>query len=142
MIKKVFSKQLSHSYWMDWALGLPTRQAAPLWNLGIQEFPWIQSEIGISRIPTTVITAIPLGVGGRRHDAVEDMLRIYRFQRRSFHFAQTLPQTVGGKLENYGAVFVTSADPSQSRPQRRRKILKPRNKYIILRRRNWGGRLW
>ncbi len=123
LLTRVFSKQVPHSYFMDWALGLPTRQTAPIWDRGIQEMPWVRSEIGLSRVPTTVITAIPLDVGGRRHDAVEDMLRIYRFQRRSFHFAQTLPQTVGGKLENYGAVFVTSADPSLSRPQRRRKIL-------------------
>jgi AraC-like DNA-binding protein len=123
LIVKVFSKQFSHSYWMDWALGLPTRQAAPLWNLDVQNYPWVRSEIGISRIPTTVITAIPLGDSGKRHDTVEDMLRIYHFQRRSFQFARTLTQTVGGKLENYGAVFVTSADPSQSRPQRRRKIM-------------------
>ena len=120
---RVFSKQLPHSYFMDWALGLPTRQTAPIWNLGVQGMPWVRSEIGLSRVPTTVITAIPLGAGGRRHDAVEEMLRIYHFQRRSFQFAQTLPQTVGGKLENYGAVFVTSADPSQSRPQRRRQIM-------------------
>ncbi len=123
LLAQVFSKQIPHSYFMDWALGLPTRQTAPIWNLGVQEMPWIQSEIGLNRVPTTVITAIPLGSGGGKHDAIADMLRIYRFQRRSFHFARTLPQTVGGKLENYGAVFVTSADPSQSRPQRRGQIM-------------------
>jgi len=123
LLTQVFSKQMPHSYFMDWALGLPTRQTAPIWNLAVQEMPWVRFEIGLSRVPTTVITAIPVGAGRGRHDAVADMLRIYRFQRRSFHFAQTLPQTVGGKLENYGAVFVTSADPSQSRPQRRRQIM-------------------
>jgi two-component system response regulator YesN len=50
------------------------------------------------------------------------MVRIYRFQRRSFSFAQKIPQTYGGKLENYGVVFVTSADPTLSRPQRRMQV--------------------
>lgn len=118
----VFSKQFPHSYWMDWALGLPTRQATPLWNLNIEKTEWVIRDIGIRRIPTTVITVTPLNLQGRKRDVIEEMLRVYRFQRRSFRFGQTLSQTVGGKLENYGAVFVTSADPTLSRPQRRAQV--------------------
>jgi len=121
-LTNLFSKQFPHSYWMDWALGLPTMQATPLWNRDITQMEWIKSDIGIRQVPTTVITAMPLSVFGKKRDAVEEMARIYRFQRRSFRFAQKLPQTVGGKLENYGAVFVTSADPALSRPQRRAQI--------------------
>ncbi|HXL72468.1 MAG TPA: hypothetical protein VN963_02480, partial [bacterium] len=123
LLTRIFSKQFPHSYWMDWALGLPTRQATPLWNLDVQDMDWVQSDIGISRIPTTVITVIPMHTFGKKRDAVEEMLRVYRFQRRSFQFAQTLPQTVGGKLEHYGAVFVTSPNSSQSRLQRREEIM-------------------
>ena len=50
------------------------------------------------------------------------MLRIYRFQRECFRFAQTLPETVGGKLEDYGAVFATSADPRLPRLAQRKWI--------------------
>lgn len=119
----VFAKHMPHSYWMNWALGLPGRQATPTWNIKIQDLDWVRSEIGITRVPTTVITAIPRKSFGRKTDAIEEMLRVYRFQRRSFSFARTLPQTVGGKLENYGAVFVTSPDPAKSRPQRRQQII-------------------
>jgi AraC-like DNA-binding protein len=119
----VFSKQLPHSYWMDWALGLPTAQATPIWNLGVQDMDWVKADIGISRIPTTVITVVPSGSDGKKRDPVEERLRVYRFQRRAFRFSQGLAQTVGGKLENYGAVFVTSADPHLGRPQRKRQIL-------------------
>ena len=83
LMTDIFSKQFPHSYWMDWALGLPTRQATPLWNIGIQEMDWIKNDIGIKRIPTTILTAIPLNPAGRKRDPVEEMLRIYRFQRRS-----------------------------------------------------------
>jgi len=123
LLTKVFSKQFPHSYWMDWALGLPTRQATPLWNLDVQKMDWVQSDIGISRIPTTVITVIPMHTYGKKRNAVEEMLRVSRFQRCSFQFAQTLPQTVGGKLEHYGSVFVTSADSSKNRLQRREEIM-------------------
>jgi AraC-like DNA-binding protein len=123
LVVEVFCRHLPHSFWMGWALGLPTRQATPTWNLKLQELDWVRSEIGISRVPTTVITAIPVKASGRKSDPVEEMIRVYRFQRSSFTFARSLLQTVGGKLENYGAVFVTSPDPDKSRPQRRREVL-------------------
>ncbi len=116
---KIFSRHFPHSYFMDWALGLPTRQATPLWNTEVPKMDWIKSDIGISRIPTTVLTAIPLTIQGKKRDPIEEMFRIYRFQRRAFRFAKTLPQTLGGRLENYGALFITSPDLSKSRPQRR-----------------------
>ena len=128
LLTEVFSKQLPHSYWMDWALGLPTTQATPLWNLGVEQMDWVNTDIGIRRVPTTVLTAVPLGPDGKPRNSVGEMFRIYRFQRRAFQFARALPQTVGGKLENYGAVFVTSADPSLNRLQRRRQILETAEK--------------
>lgn len=122
LLTTVFSKRFSHSYFMDWALGLPTRQATPLWNQDVAKWDWVQTDIGVSRVPTTVMTVIPQNSLGKKRDPVEEMLRVYRFQRQSFRFAQTLGQTVGGKLENYGAVFVTSADPAQGGLHRRRQI--------------------
>ena len=123
LVVEVFSKQFPHSFWMSWALGLPTRQTTPTWNLKVQDLDWVRLEIGITRIPTTVITAIPVKSSGRKSDPVEEMIRVYQFQRRSFTFARSLPQAVGGKLENYGAVFVLSPDPTKGRPQRRRQVL-------------------
>jgi AraC-like DNA-binding protein len=120
---EVFARHFEHSYWMAWALGLPTRQATPAWTTKVPNMEWIRKSFGISRIPTTVITAVPAHSSGRRYDAVEEMLRIYRFQRRSFAFARTLPQTSGGRLEDYGAVFITSPDPSRSRVQQRNEVM-------------------
>jgi AraC-like DNA-binding protein len=118
----VIAKGLPHSYWMDWALGRSTTEPTPFWRLRMEEWDWTRDEIGINRIPTTALAVMPQRPGLQAADWTEDMLRVYRLQRRSFKFAQTLPQTVGGKLENYGAVFVTSADPSQPKLKRRRQI--------------------
>jgi AraC-like DNA-binding protein len=139
LLTQVFSKQFPHSYWMDWALGLPTRQATPHWGMSVEKMRWVQTDIGVSRVPTTVITVIPLNTFGKRRDAVEEMIRIYRFQRRSFQFARTIPQTVGGKLEHYGSVFVTSADASKSRPERRREIMEMADRIHSFAVRELGG---
>lgn len=122
LILEVFSKEFPHSYWLDWALGRPTAQATPLWSPRVAEMPWLREEIGIRRLPTTVMAVVPVGPGEKRRDAVEEMFRIARFQRRAFRFAQGLPETVGGKLENYGALFVTSADPKLPRLGQRRQL--------------------
>ncbi len=122
LLNEVISKGLSHSYWMDWALGRPAAEPVPYWSRRVEEWEWTRNEIGISRIPTTVFALMPQRPAGRATDWTEDVLQIYRLQRQAFRFAQTLPQTVGGRLENYGAVFVTSADPDQPSLKRRRHI--------------------
>lgn len=121
LIEGVLSKNLPHLKFLRWALGFEASESLPNWCLDIENWDWVRDEVGVTRIPTTVITVIPKAVG-KRSDPLEEALRIYRFQRRSFQFAQTLPQTVGGKLENYGAVFVTSADPSLTKAQRAQQI--------------------
>jgi len=122
MTWETFSKKLPHGFWLDWALGRPSRQVMPAWSREVQDMDWVRREIGITRVPTTVITVIPQMPMGRKRDQAAEALQVHHFQRESFLFAKTLPQTVGGRLENYGAVFVTSADPSKGRLQRRVQI--------------------
>lgn len=118
----VFSKHMPHSYFMDWALGRPTGDSVPPWRRGMGRWPWVRREIGIDRVPTTVMAVVPLRSPGSRPDWTAERLRAYRFQRRGFRFAQTIPQTVGGALDDYGAVFVTSADEKLGRLARRGQI--------------------
>ncbi|MGH7738847.1 MAG: helix-turn-helix domain-containing protein, partial [bacterium] len=73
---------------------------------------------------------------------MKDALQIYRLQRRAFQFAQTLPQTVGGKLENYGLVFVTSANPDQPKLKRRRDIEEVIRKIKQFAVKELGGPVW
>jgi len=139
LILEVFSKEFPHSYWLDWALGRPTSQATPLWDLKAQEMPWLREEIGIRRLPTTVLAVVPAGPDGKKRDAVEEMLRIDLFQRRAFRFAKTLPETVGGKLENYGALFVTSASPGLPRLAQKRQLMETAEKLRQFASRELGG---
>ena len=112
---EVFSKRLPHSYWLDWALGRPTSESVPAWSRGIELWSWTRNEIGLTRVPTTVLTVIPRKTGKTTLNWAEETLRAYHFQRQCFLFGRTLPETVGGKLDDYGAVFVTAADPKLPR---------------------------
>jgi AraC-like DNA-binding protein len=112
---EVFSKRLPHSYWLDWALGRPTSESVPAWSKRMEQWGWTKSEIGLTRVPTTVLTVIPQRAGRPALDWAQETLRVYSFQRKSFLFAQTLPETVGGRLDDYGAAFVSSADPKLPR---------------------------
>ncbi|HEY5037773.1 MAG TPA: AraC family transcriptional regulator, partial [bacterium] len=120
--RDVFSKRLPHSYWLDWALGRPTSESVPPWHRQMEQWSWTKDEIGLTRVPTTVLTVIPQRSGRPNLDWASEILRIYRFQRKSFLFGRTLPETVGGKLDDYGAAFVTSADPRLPRLAQRKWI--------------------
>ncbi len=117
---QIFSKGLPHSYWLDWALGRPTSESVPAWSRGVEKWGWTRDEIGLTRVPTTVLAVIPRKAGRTILNWAEEAMRVYRFQRKSFRFAQTLPETVGGRLDDYGAVFVTSADPHLPRLAQRK----------------------
>ncbi len=119
---EVFSKHLPHSYWLDWALGRPTSESVPAWSRAMEQWGWTKSEIGLTRVPTTVLTVIPQRAGRPALNWAEETMRVYRFQRASFLFARTLPETVGGKLDDYGAAFVTSADPNLPKLSQRKWI--------------------
>ena len=138
----VIARGLPHSYWMDWALGRSSTEPTPFWSRRVAEWDWTRDEIGIDRMPTTVLAVMPQRAARRTSDWIEDMLRIYRLQRRGFKFAQTLPQTVGGKLENYGAVFATSADSSQPKLKRRRHLELIIEKIRIFAEREVEGPVW
>jgi len=114
----LFSTRLPHSYFLNWALGLPSRESIPAWGKHIEEWPWIHQEIGLSRVPTTVIAVTPQQTTWKASDWLMETLKVYRLQRKAFHFARTLPETYGGKLEDYGLVFVTSPPANLARSQK------------------------
>lgn len=139
LLSEIISKRLPHYCWMDWVLGRPTTEAVPIWSREMETWDWTRYEIGITRIPTTVLSVIPRRAGHLTMEWTEEMFRMNRFQYRSFLFAQTVPQTVGGKLENYGAVFVTSADPSKPRLVRRKQIEETAEHIRQFAVKEWGG---
>jgi AraC-like DNA-binding protein len=142
LLNEVIAKGLPHSYWMDWALGRPAAEPVPYWSRNVESWDWTRNEIGISQIPTTVLTVMPQRPAGRAADWVEDVIQIYRFQRRAFQFAKTLPQTVGGRLENYGAVFAVAVDFHQPKLKRRHQRAAIANRLRRFAQNELGGPVW
>ncbi len=121
LLIQVISKKTPHLYWLNWALGITADESTPIWERGIENLSWIQEELRITRIPTTVITVVPNQLE-KKSNPIEKMLLIHSFQKECFQFAQTLPETVGGALNNYGGVFVTSTPAHCTRLQKRSQI--------------------
>lgn len=136
---EVFSKGLPHSYWLDWALGRPTNESVPAWSRSMENWEWTQQEIGLTRVPTTALAVIPQRTSRDRLDRTAEAFRIRRFQRQCFQFAHSIPQTVGGKLEDYGAVFVTSADPRGPRLMQKKTLEETARKIRDFAARELGG---
>jgi AraC-like DNA-binding protein len=121
LLHGVISKGLPHSYWMDWALGRPSAESTPAWERGMEDWGWTRDEIGLRRVPTTVLVAMPQLLG-RGESWTRERLRMAAFQRRAFTHAKSLPETVGGGLDDYGVVYATSASPSLSRLAQRQEL--------------------
>ncbi len=116
--RKVFSARLPNSSWVGEALGMEKLIPTPwAWYANQELAPWMKEELGISRIPTQVIAVMPLNAGRDGGDPVRTLLQNDSIQRECFLFAKTLTQTVAGKLQDYGTLFLTSPDPSKNEVQ-------------------------
>jgi AraC-like DNA-binding protein len=119
--RDVFSKNFPHNYWVKAVIQSEPYADLPWgWTGGLSQ--WEREEIGINRIPTVVIAVMPTESSRASGDGVQSLFDASLIQRQSFLFAKTLPQTVAGNLENYGMVFLTSADPRKSKTQAKLEI--------------------
>jgi hypothetical protein len=118
--QKVFATRLPNRSWVQEALGFE-RLIPPSWAWypGNQLMPWMREELGISRIPTTVLAMMPLRQHGMREDPVRLLIQNYHIQRECFVYAKKLDQTVAEDLQDYGVIFMTSTAPDENEVQTR-----------------------
>ncbi len=127
--KNVFPKHLSHGFWMGQALGEDKFYPTP-WSDGKHPV-YLEEEMGMCRVPTTVLAVSFHPSQSGRWSPVESLVRAFELQRESFHLARTMEETVAGRLEDYGALFVTSPSPSKTPTHARLEI---RDRATFLRR--------
>jgi len=128
--KGCISHGLPHILWMDFMLGL--NQFHPRVNLtGIPNW-WEQEELGITRYPTTVLAVTQPVPALEKWSTLKSMAGAARLQWEALKVAREFPETVAGKLEDYGALFVTSASPSKGKVQAKLEI---RDRMEAIRRR-------
>jgi AraC-like DNA-binding protein len=128
--KVSLSRSLPHFFWMDSILGL--EKFDPRTSLDGALRDWETKELGITRFPTTVLAVTPQTLTPEKGSALRSMVCSNQLQWEALNVAREFPETIAGKLEDYGALFVTSAAPSKSRVQAKLEI---RDRAEALRRR-------
>jgi len=118
--KGALSHCLPHFMWMDFMIGLD--KFHPRVTAGFVLHEWEKEELGITRYPTTVLAVThPVPAPGQG-STIRAMARANRLQWESLWVAREFPETVAGKLEDYGALFVTSASPLKTKVQAKLEI--------------------
>ena len=118
--KVALSRNLPHFFWMDSMLGL--EKFDPRTSLDGTLRDWETKELGITRFPTTVLAVTPQTLTPEKWSALRSMVCSNQLQWEALTVAREFPETVAGKLEDYGALFVTSASPSKSKVQAKLEI--------------------
>ena len=108
-----FSERLPSKAW-NWSSRI-LQSPGPLG--GVSLAPWDCEELGITRMPDTVVALVPWdGGGGRNLDEAGALYRAHLCQVEAFRFSREAGQTVAGRLEGQGALLLTSPDPSMRNP--------------------------
>ena len=128
--KGCISRGLPHAVWMDFMLGL--NQFHPRVTLDGPPNWWEREELGITRYPTTVLAVTQPAPALERWSTLGSMVGATRLQWEALRVAREFPETVAGRLEDYGALFVTSASPLKGKVQAKLEI---RDRMEVIRRR-------
>jgi len=115
----VFSRQLHHPYWVDYAVGID--KFFPKQGRKDVIPRWVNEEIGVSRFPTVAVALMPRKPG-MNAGSLEILCQARRFQRECYLKAREWGEIACAPLGDYGAVLLTSAKPRQSPAQARLEI--------------------
>jgi len=129
MKDEIFSKYFPHDSWLAWAMGENRFYPTPWWELK-KLSDWEKQEIGIQRIPTTVLAIMLLDPQRKTDDPARALVQGAHLHRECFHYAKNLPETVGGRINDYSAVLITSASPGKNRLQAKLEIQDRAQKII------------
>lgn len=111
--REVFVQHWPNIDWVQQCVSSEKFRLTPWYHEG-RLADWMKEEMKICRLPTTVLALMPLDAPDEQLDTVQTMVRNYRLQRELIEFSFGMPQTAAHRLGDYGAFFVTSADPKKS----------------------------
>ena len=113
--KGVLSHHLPHIDWMDRSLRLDKFNVPGKGGV----LPWEKEEMGITRYPSVILAMAHPGGSQEKLTILEAMAREKRLQWEALGIAREFPETVVGRLEDYGVIFATSVAPGKSAAQAR-----------------------
>jgi AraC-like DNA-binding protein len=115
----VFSRQLPHPYWVDWAVGKEKFFSKP--DKGYVLPQWVKEEVGVSRVPTVAAALMPRKPGINT-GSLELLCHARKFQYECYLTAREWGEIACSPLGDYGAIVLTSAKPHLSPAQARIEI--------------------
>jgi len=121
LLLTIFSKKLKHLFWLD-LLVKNNRMYPPTWGVG-KLTPWEFEEMGIKKIPTTILAFELDETAESGRDNLDRMIRQSRFQREMLQFSRNLPDTIASTLENGSMIFLSSPQSDQGEVQEKLVIL-------------------
>jgi AraC-like DNA-binding protein len=123
--------------WIDLAVDPEKFRVAP-WYFENKLADWMKEEMGICRLPTTVLALMPIDPKGEPLDPVRSMVRSSLIQRECIRHVRQLPETAAGRLQDYGVLFLSSTDPRQSRVRKRLELVERAEQLQTFVRRRFG----
>jgi len=115
----VFSRQLPHPYWVDWAVGRDKFFSKPDKDYAIPQ--WVKEEVGVSRVPTVVAALMPRKPGINA-GSLEVLCHARKFQNECYLTTREWGEIACSPLGDYGAILLTSGKPRQTPAQARFEI--------------------
>jgi AraC-like DNA-binding protein len=118
---KVFAKHFHHLWWLEKVIKT-NWVYPPTWFIGGLR-RWEREELGMGRIPTTVIAVMIDENVTASKDDLDMILQNYHFQRELLKFSKTLPNIAANPLEDYGMLFFTSQELGRNDVQAKLEII-------------------
>jgi AraC-like DNA-binding protein len=117
---KVLSQTMSNRMW-NYVAVKRHRLSWGTWY-GAELAPWDKEEFKLTRHPTMVL-AVTIGREGEdASNEIKAMIEAAQMQWECFQLVHQLPETVSGQMDQQGAFFLTSPDPSKSATQARLQV--------------------
>jgi AraC-like DNA-binding protein len=111
--REVFSNQWPIEDWIVSALSPDKFQLTP-WHHEGRLTDWMREGLGIERLPTTVMTLMPVDPPDEALDPMRTLVRNAQLQRALIAFARSMPETAATRLQDYGISIVTSTEPGRN----------------------------
>jgi AraC-like DNA-binding protein len=116
--REYFSNLWPIEDWIVSALSPDKFQLTP-WHHEGRLTDWMKEGLGIERLPTTVMTVMPVDPPDEALDPMRTLVRNAQLQRALIAFARAMPETAATRLQDYGVAVVTSTEPGRNAPRAR-----------------------
>ncbi len=111
--RRYFTRLWPVTEWIDSVIS-PDKFQQPPWYYEGKFAGWIREELGLSRLPTTVLALMPRDPKNEPQDPVRVLLRNALIQRQCLAFSRDLPETAATRLSDYGVAIITSCKASHN----------------------------